>query len=131
MKSIVKTKKGNFPIKFEFVEDKVGNLSISGLLEMNKKVFKIEKINENFTDRINITPEIAAEFGVAFSYNIKLQCNISEAVEERKRLIRVKKSNKYDGKMIDSGYGFQMKNTEKNYLICLKYGFDAIEKIKN
>jgi hypothetical protein len=130
LQSIAKTKKGNFKVRFEIVEAPVVDFQINAFLEMNGKDFFIEKINENFSDRIGITPEIANEFGVKFSHNIKLQCDISKVVKAQKEAIQAKKSKKYDGSMIDSGYGFMMKNTEKNHLLCAKFGYDAIEKIK-
>jgi len=37
------------------------------------------------------------------------------------------KKIEYTGKIIDSGYGFYMKDTESNWAKCHKYGYDAIE----
>jgi|AntAceMinimDraft_12_1070368.scaffolds.fasta_scaffold02599_9 hypothetical protein len=124
------TKAGRFDVNFNIIPNSVVGFKVNAIMIIKSQEFAIENINLNFDDRIDITPAIAEQFGVAYNSNIKLKCNLDNVIKEVNRMKEEAKDKKYDGKMIESGYGFQMSNTYKNHLACIQYGYDAIEKIK-
>lgn len=129
MNSIAKTKKGNFNVEFVIFPATVVDFKVNATVTINNKFFEVKNINLNFSDRIDITSDIANELGVKYDDRMKLQCDISKVVKEVSRLRKEKRESGFNGKMIDSGYGFMMKNTKKNHDLVNRYGLDAIEKI--
>jgi hypothetical protein len=124
------TKAGRFDVNFNIVSNEVVGFKVNAIMIIKSIEFAIENININFDDRIDITPAIATEFGVAYNSNIKLKCNLDNVIKEVNRMRKEAKDVRFDGKMIESGYGFKMSNTYKNHLACIEFGYDAIEKIK-
>lgn len=129
VKTIAKTKRGNFEVtaiitvnsKTDFTSEKM-TINLGG---EELPVFLDSKM-----DRIRVSPEVAKWFGVEYSPKIALLCETDEIFSEKRRLHKESESNRFDGKMIDSGFGFNMKNTKQNRILVAKYGFDAIEKVK-
>jgi len=73
-------------------------------------------------ETINVTNE---------AYLSKNTVNVDYLVSKiTKQKAEIKMSpKKYTGKAVDSGCGFRMADTEKNWSLVSKYGFDAVEMV--
>jgi len=129
IKSIAKTKKGNYNVRFEFIPNQVTINTVNAFIDIEGTEYIIKNVNLNFLDKIDVTPEICKAFGIEYNSRIALRCDLTKVSIESKRLRRIEETKKYNGEIIDSDLGFMMKNTKDNAIICAKYGYDAIEMV--
>ena len=129
VKTIAKTKKGNFDVTAKIsINEKTGISSEHITCTVDNEDYEL--FLNSKSDRVNISDDLANKFGVKNDTNIVLACDCTQIISGKKRLRKEWKAAKYDGRIIDSGYGFKMKNTFENNMLCVKHGFDAIEMVK-
>jgi hypothetical protein len=129
IKTTATTKKGSHKVTAEiWIDAETGCSKEKITCTIEDNTYEIFLHPEN--DRVCISDDLAAKFGVKNNRNIVIQCDTTTVKTEKKKIEREFEASKFDCSIIDSGYGFRMKNTKQNMVLCTKYGFDAIEMVK-
>jgi len=127
-----KSSLGTFPVTAEVTKTQMG-VKLDLYIEIKGKKYKgFASRKPGEENVLMITQEIANALNITFKRGMAMRCNLKAARAEYKAQVKALKeaqNAKFDGSTVNSGYGFSMKNTKRNWSIVNRMGYDAIEHV--